>query len=191
MLIFTTNHNNNSDRQSTLISFASPKSSLSSFLSVPLSSSPLHSPCSMFVFVFFLFFVFFLVFVFSFFFVFVFAWILKTLPKAQRTKGLSSAYQSNLFRSYHRFKHKSWSNFTFRISTKHQQNLNQTSVFPLNLNFKILTKPSLRISNKINLHNLNQTSAAKYWPNFSSKISPEPQLQNLDQSAGCPKKTQQ
>ena len=46
----------------------------------------------------------------------------KTLPKAQRTRGLSS---------FHKFKHKSWSNFIFRISTRHQlQNLNQTSVFP-------------------------------------------------------------
>ena len=44
----------------------------------------------------------------------------ETLPKAQRTRGLSSAYQSNLFRSYHKFKHKSWSNFIFRISSKHQ-----------------------------------------------------------------------
>ena len=34
----------------------------------------------------------------------------KTLPKAQRTRGLSS---------YHNFLHKSWSNFNFRISIKH------------------------------------------------------------------------
>ena len=31
----------------------------------------------------------------------------KTLPKAQRTRGLSSSYQSNFFRSYHKFLHKS------------------------------------------------------------------------------------
>ena len=31
----------------------------------------------------------------------------KTLPKAQRTRGLSSTYQSNFFGSYHKFKHKS------------------------------------------------------------------------------------
>ena len=94
----------------------------------------------------------------------------ETLPKAQRTWGLSSAYQSNMFRSYHKFKHKSWSNFIFIISSKWQlQNLNQTSAFRLNLNFKILTKPSFRISIKIKLHNLNQGSAAKYWPNFSFK----------------------
>ena len=40
----------------------------------------------------------------------------QTLPKAQRSRGLSSAYQSNSFRSYHKFNHKSWSNFIFRIS---------------------------------------------------------------------------
>ena len=57
--------------------------------------------------------------------------IMQTLPKAQRTRGVSSVYQSNLFRSYHQLLHKSWSNFIFRISTKHQlQNLNQTSAFP-------------------------------------------------------------
>ena len=43
----------------------------------------------------------------------------KTLPKAQRTLGLSSSCQSNL-RSYHKFKHKSWPHFISRISTKHQ-----------------------------------------------------------------------
>ena len=33
--------------------------------------------------------------------------MIKTLPKAQRTRGLSSSYQSNFLRSYHEFKHKS------------------------------------------------------------------------------------
>ena len=94
-----------------------------------------------------------------------------------------NAYQNNFFRSYHKFFHQSWSNFIFRISTKHQlQNLNQTSAFRLNLNFKVLTKHSLRISTKIKLHNLQQASPAKYWPNFSLKISPKLQLQNLDQT---------
>ena len=46
--------------------------------------------------------------------------------------------------------------------SKSLQNLNQTSTFQLNLNFKILTKPSFRISTKIKLHNLNQASTAKY-----------------------------
>ena len=44
--------------------------------------------------------------------------ILRTLPKAQRTRGLSS---------YYKFSHKSWSNFILIFSTKHQlQNLNHT-----------------------------------------------------------------
>ena len=61
------------------------------------------------------------------------------LPKARRTRGLSSANQSNFFRSYHKFLHKFWSNI-FRISTKHQlKNLNWTSAFPQN--FITTTKP--------------------------------------------------
>ena len=45
-----------------------------------------------------------------------------TLPKVQRTRGLSS---------YHKFKHKSQSIFIFRILTKHQlQNINQTLASP-------------------------------------------------------------
>ena len=73
--------------------------------------------------------------------------ISETLSKAQRTRGLSSVYQSNFLRSYHKFLHKSCSNFISRISTKHQlRNLNQISAFWLNFNFKILTKPGFRIS---------------------------------------------
>ena len=55
--------------------------------------------------------------------------------------------------------------------------------------FKILTKPSFRILAKIQLRNLTQPSAAKYWLNFRFKISPELQLQNLDQSAQSPNKS--
>ena len=100
------------------------------------------------------------------------------MPKAQRTQGLSSAYQS-----WNKFKHKSWSNFIFKISTKHSlQNPNQTSASRLNLIFKILTKASIKILTKKNLHNLNQGSAAIYWLNLSFKISSELQLQNLDQT---------
>ena len=52
----------------------------------------------------------------------------KTLHKALRTRGLSSADQSNFFRSIHKFLNKSWSNFILRISIKHQlQNLNKKS----------------------------------------------------------------
>ena len=47
----------------------------------------------------------------------------KTLPKAQRTRGLSSSCQSNFLKSYQKFKHKSWSHFIFRISTMHQQKI--------------------------------------------------------------------
>ena len=55
-------------------------------------------------------------------FYFCLGFIFQTLPKAQRTRGLSS---------YNKFKQKSWSSCIFRISTKHQiQNLNQTSVSP-------------------------------------------------------------
>ena len=72
----------------------------------------------------------------------------ETLPQAQQTGGMSSVHQSNFFRSYHKFLHKSWSNI-FRISTKHQlQNLNQTSAFRQNLNLQILTKHSVWISTK-------------------------------------------
>ena len=98
----------------------------------------------------------------------------KTLPKAQRTRGFSS---------YHKFLHKSWSNFIFRISTKHLlQNLDQISVSQLKFDFKSLTNPTFRIPTKIQLHNLNQTSAAKYWPDFSFKILPELQLLTPDQT---------
>ena len=72
----------------------------------------------------------------------------KTLPKAQRTRGLSSSCQSH-----------------FASSTR---NLNQTSASPLHFKFKILTQPSFRISTKIQLH--NKTSAAKCWTSSSFKI---------------------
>ena len=45
-----------------------------------------------------------------------------------------------------------------------------------------MTKPSFRILTKIKLRNLNQTSAAKYWPNFSFKTSTELQTQTPDQN---------
>ena len=79
--------------------------------------------------------------------------IKQTLPKAQRTRGLSSSYQSNL------------SQVLTQILIKHLQNLDQaptnlrqTSAFQHNLN---LDKPSLRISTKNKLRNHNQASAAK------------------------------
>ena len=53
-----------------------------------------------------------------------------------------------------------------------------------NLNFKILTKPSFRISTKIKLNNLNQALAAKYWSrlSFNFKISTEPCGQSLNKN---------
>ena len=79
-------------------------------------------------------------------------------------------------------------NFNFRISTKYQlQNINQISEFRLNLIFKILTKPSFRISKKIQLHNLYKTSAEKtdITPaclNFKLKILTKPCAQSLSKS---------
>ena len=64
----------------------------------------------------------------------------KNREKVQWTRGLSSGYQSNFFRSYHKISNTSLSDFIFIFSTKQQlQNLNQISAFRLNLNFKILT----------------------------------------------------
>ena len=67
----------------------------------------------------------------------------QTLPKAQRTRGLSSAYQSNFFitSSYTNLDQtssESRPSTNLKVSTKYQQNVN----------LKILTK--------IGLHNLNQ-----------------------------------
>ena len=96
---------------------------------------------------------------------------IKTLPKAQRARGLSSCHN---FFSYTNLDQISLSksrlsiNFNISISTK--------------LKLKILTGPSFRILTKIQLRDLNQASAAKYWPNFSFKISPELQLQDVDQT---------
>ena len=71
-------------------------------------------------------------------------------------------------------------------TSKYQPNISNSASW-LNLKFKILTKPSFRISTKIKLHNLNQASAAKYWSSF--KILPILQLQNIDQTL-CSKSEQ-
>ena len=66
----------------------------------------------------------------------------------------------------------------------HLQNLDQASTSKSQPNISILInlyQTSIRISTKAQLHNRNQTSEGKYWPNFSFKISPELPLQNLDQ----------
>ena len=104
----------------------------------------------------------------------------KTLPKAERTRGLSSSFQSNLLSHI----------------TSSNTNVDQTSsskyrpsIYFKILKFKILTKPSFSISIKIQLRNLCKTSAAKYWPNSSLKILPELQHQNLEQTL-CSKSEQ-
>ena len=84
----------------------------------------------------------------------------KTLPKAQRTRGLSSSCQSH-----------------FASSTR---NLNQTSASPLHFKFKILTQPSFRISTKIQLQtstkhqrqNAEQAPVSKSCWNSTSKSWP-------------------
>ena len=91
----------------------------------------------------------------------------KTLPKAQRTRGLSLSYQSNFLRAYYKFKHKSWSHFIFRISTKHQ--------------LKISTKHQ----------HLHATQNSKSWPNLAAESRPrfnfitstKHQRQNAEQTA--------
>ena len=84
-----------------------------------------------------------------------------------------------------------WVKFTSQILIKLQfRNLDQALTLKsqpkisisTKLKLEILTKPSFIILTKIQLRNLNQTSAAKYWPNFSFKISPEFQLQTPDQT---------
>ena len=98
-----------------------------------------------------------------------------TVPPGPKWKT-SFVYQGNFLRSCHKFLHKSWSNFIFRISTKYQlQILNHTW---LNLKIKTLTKHSFRISTKIKLNDLkkhqqkntDQTSASKSRMNFNYKI---------------------
>ena len=99
--------------------------------------------------------------------------ISKTLPKAQRTRGLSSSYQgSSKFKqvqtqilvNFH------LQNLNQALTSKSQPNISNSTKFKVN----ILTKPSFRILTKIQLrNNLNQTSAAKYWPNLRFKILPE------------------
>ena len=71
------------------------------------------------------------------------------------------------------------------ITSSYTNLLDQASTSKSQPNISILTRPSFRISTKIRLHNLNQASAAKYWPNFSfssNHFLPELKLQNFDQT---------
>ena len=65
-------------------------------------------------------------------------------------------------------------NFDQVSSSKSRSSINSKissrEASPQNLNFKIWTKPSFRISTEIQLHNLYKTSVAKYWTNSSLKI---------------------
>ena len=74
--------------------------------------------------------------------------ILRTLPKAQRTWGLSSAYQSNLFRSY-------ISQVETQILMKHLGDNEKASTSKSWLNLASEFQPRF---------NFYKTSAAKYWP---------------------------
>ena len=89
----------------------------------------------------------------------------KTLPKAQRTRGLSSAYQSNYILVISKEQTQNLIKFHLQnidqaptSKSRHQQ----TSASLLNLKFKILSKPGFGISIKIQHHYLYKTSAAKY-----------------------------
>ena len=86
------------------------------------------------------------------------------------TKVTSLRHISNSYTNLDQTSSESRPSTNFKISTKHQH-----------IN-KILTKSSFRILTNIQFRNLNQTSAAKYWPNLSFRISPELQLQTPDQT---------
>ena len=87
----------------------------------------------------------------------------QTLPKAQRTRGLSS---------YHKFKHESWSNFILRISTsKSQPNIG--------LSIKLVqTYVASEYQPRFNF----MTSTKHQQKKLQLQILPELQLQNLDQT---------
>ena len=100
----------------------------------------------------------------------------KNREKVQWTRGLSSGYQSNFFRSYHKISNKSLSDFIFIFLTKQQlQNLNQISALRLNLKFKILTKLQLQnLAWSFNFKILNKPCAVSLnkiltlWPNLEA-----------------------
>ena len=88
---------------------------------------------------------------------------MQTLPKAQRTRGLSSAYQSN------EILHKSWSNF--EISTEHQH-FDQTLTSKSWPNIHFITSPSLssKILTKLQFQKFALTSTSNSWPNLVLKV---------------------
>ena len=98
------------------------------------------------------------------------ALITKTLSKTQRTRGLSSSCQSNFLKSIRssniNLDHILFSESRLSINKKYQPNVSISSKLK---KFKILTKPSFRISTKIQLHNLYKTSAANDEQSPASK----------------------
>ena len=94
----------------------------------------------------------------------------KNVVKGKAALGLSSAYESNLVKSYHKFKDKSRSNV--RIFTRHQlQHLNHTSASRQNLKFETYQQ-----------QNTNQTPSSKCSLNFNFKILTKPCAQSLNKS---------
>ena len=65
----------------------------------------------------------------------------ETLPKEQRTRGLSSSCQRNYLKSYQKIKHKS-----YHISSSESR---------LSINKK--SQPNISISTKLKIQNLDQT----------------------------------
>ena len=98
--------------------------------------------------------------------------LVKTLPKAQRTGGLSSYHKITLHSSQI-LNILQFQNLDYTLSSKSKTDISILTKSKV----KILTKPSFRILTKIHLRNLHQTSGAKYWPNFSFKILPGFQIQ--------------
>ena len=91
--------------------------------------------------------------------------IFKTLPKAQRTRGLSSAYQSNFFRSYHKFLQNSWPNLASESRPR------SSFITTWSISSKTMTK--------LQLQNLAWTSTSKYWPNLETLCSKSEQKINF------------
>ena len=83
-------------------------------------------------------------------------YILETLPKAQRTRGLSS-YHKITIRSSQILNILQFQNLDYALTLKSQPSISISTKSKV----KILTKLSFRILTKNQLRNLNQTSAAK------------------------------
>ena len=93
--------------------------------------------------------------------------LVKTLPKAQRTGGLSSYHKITVLSSQI-LNILQFQNLDQALTSKSQLNISLSTKYKV----KILTKTSFRILSKIQLRNLNQTPEAKYGPSSSFKISP-------------------